>query len=224
MLFGVQSQSQLLPAAAGGAVEYLAAASGYAHFDSSDSVTHPAGVQEGDLMVACTMNTNTDSINLPSGWTAIIDNASDRHYALIAAKIAEASDVDGSTTFTKPSSGGFSWVITAWRNAAMPTVSNNFNSPSSQGSDVDAPSTSGGLSDALIAGCIDEGSTSQTISSGPDGMTLAAEEDGDGRAVMNSVWYENPVQSEPTGARTFIASTFLQPGCRAYQVRIPQAS
>lgn len=139
---------------------------------TTNAVPAPAGIINGDLLIAVIFNTSesSDPITLPTGWSRVYEDDTVTNYVVLATKIA--SSESGSYTFGFGASAANSINILVYRNA---TRINTIGSLTRiNGSTVTATSITPTFRGVL---CVAFGSESNTsVGTAPVGLTVRASE------------------------------------------------
>lgn len=169
-------------------------------------VSAPAGIQDGDLLVAVFYASTASVSSLPSGFTAAYTNNTANNPRILVGWKRAASE-SGSYTFTAASTTNVSATILVYRNASFNTVGAITRASSTT---VTASSISPSQPGILIAAFSTSSSTGSTTSE-PSGMTLRANTTGSASAPSIRVYDQTISVSGATGDRsiTFSSSATL---------------
>lgn len=169
---------------------------------STVPVDVPAGVADGDLLVAVTHANLNYAPQALSGWTLAYSDSTSAPGIGIYTRVAASEP--SSYSFAFSTSTGIRGSIIAFKGAS--SLPNIGAVGRSSGTTATAPSISLDPDGALIS-ILTSGTASSTIVTPPSGMELIfATDDGSGSPVQAFYWL-NPAPASPSGDRTITWST-----------------
>lgn len=146
------------------AIEFVSSSSNRVASLAANTVSAPAGIQEGDILVAVWRNPDNLAVSsVPSGWSLVV-GASGFYIYTKTATSSEPSDY----TFTLNTTRNNTIGIVAYRNATSIAVTGSIQVGSGN-STITAPSITLSNDGALLALLGNDGTP--TITSAPSGMT-----------------------------------------------------
>jgi hypothetical protein len=168
---------------------------------SSNTVTAPTGIQDGDLLVAVIFNSseNADPITLPSGWSMLFENDATNNYFVLARKTAASES--GNYTFGFGSSTANTIAILVYRNATQINTTGTLNRQASTATGT-ASSIAPTFRGSLCAFFANE--TARTVATAPSGMTQRADQTAVAPAI--AVYDSAPEEALATGDRSIVWS------------------
>lgn len=185
----------LMMAAGGGNPKFL----GYAAANVSGSTTivvnKPAGVQDGDLMIAVMVTPSFPTTAGPAGWSKVLTQGTNPGMdAFTKTAASEPSDY----TFTLSAAANPAIQILAFRNAAFDVVGSLDTITGTGDITIPAITSDGGLVIAAVGGwSASSGSTTST----PSGMTLIHTETKAGSPYTKLATFLQKVSAGSTGTR-----------------------
>ena len=198
------------PAPGGGGGVAFVSASAFAFPSSSNnlSLTVPAGIVAGDVVLIFYQNSNTTrTVTTPSGLTLQLNNSALNSSIRVYSRVCDGTE-PAAWVFAMSSSDRAGAIALLYRGAAGTiTVGAVNNTPS--GSVMTASSIAAPSAAALVAYSGME-ATGSSATSGPAGMTQRATANGD---LVSAVAYDESVASGATGSRsiTWSAATGAGP-------------
>lgn len=185
--------------------------------DANIDVIIPAGAQVGGYAWAfITWPSNRTIDTVPSGWTAVTNGSAQsgatfEHVEVgLWRKQIAATDPGSTHTFVRSNAaGGHTWTCVAMSEVDTTTPeSDSQNNTGASSASVVAPSVTAAAGDALITfhGTFSITTTLTSWSSGPAGMTLAAEENPTNKASVQrsnvGAWIQTNLSAGATGTKT----------------------
>lgn len=168
---------------------------------TTNTVTAPSGIQNGDLLIAITYSTTTAGITPPTGFTQIYNEQTANPFTTV--NIKTAASESGNYTFTASTSVTNTVVMLVYRKATYVNTVGSINRASSGTSTALSitPTYSGTLLASLTCS-----SGSASIATPPAGMTQRASNATQGVAPVVAVYDLSGQTAAATGNKTLIWS------------------
>lgn len=164
---------------------------------TSNTVTAPTGIQNGDLLIALTYMGASTTVTPPSGFSQIYAEYASNPFFSVNVKTAASES--GNYTFTASASGNFTVVMLVYRNATRVNTLGGINRASSTDT-ATALSITPSFRGVLLAAF--SHSSTATISTPPSGMTQRAAPPAS--AVYATVYELSPQEAAATDNKTLV--------------------
>ncbi|MBM2322240.1 MULTISPECIES: hypothetical protein [Marivita] len=175
-------------------IEFVAASEAQITSSTSLVINKPAGVVEGDIMVAFLTINSRKTISAPAGWTTILPHSGNEGEPMVAYKVAGSSE---GASYSFPSGlGNLTGSIVAYRNTIYDTVGLE---ATASGGVITAPSITVAAADSVLLACFS--ASSGTFSSPTSGLTeVISDQDATNPNII--VYSEEGIAAGATGDKS----------------------